>query len=119
LKKLEAERIAALGAELRAFPTANQELRHLLHLEADYFARNAHRMRYPEFRQQAMVITSRFVQAFPARDDDTKAGALRARAAPYFASRQLSPPLTSAFRTRPLSRSPPTAVRATLAAPAS
>jgi hypothetical protein len=63
LKKLEAGRIAALVAELRAFPTANQELRHLLHLEADYFARNAHRMRYPEFRQQGLFLGSGVVEA--------------------------------------------------------
>ena len=50
-------------AQLRSFPPPNEELAALLRTEADYFERNAHRMRYPEFKRQKLFVGSGVVEA--------------------------------------------------------
>ena len=57
-KKLDAGRIEPLVAALRSFETQDAELAHQLLLEADYFQRNAERMRYDEFRRQGLFVGS-------------------------------------------------------------
>ena len=63
LHKLEQGKIKALVKVLRGFSTPNQESAHLLANEADYFERNAERMRYPEFRRQGLFVGSGVVEA--------------------------------------------------------
>ena len=63
LHKLEQGKIKALVKVLRRFSTPNQESAHLLANEADYFERNAERMRYPEFRRQGLFVGSGVVEA--------------------------------------------------------
>ena len=55
LHKLEQGKIKALVKVLRRFSTPNQESAHLLANEADYFERNAERMRYPSFAARDAV----------------------------------------------------------------
>ena len=50
-------------AALRAIPTTNIELADKLRLEADYFERNANRMRYPAFRRQHLFVGSGVIEA--------------------------------------------------------
>jgi hypothetical protein len=63
IRKLDAGRIEALVAELRNFPVAQPELQHTLETEADYFQRNAERMRYPQFRAQGLFVGSGVIEA--------------------------------------------------------
>ena len=56
----KAERVAQA---LRQFPPPSPELAHLLDNEADYFQRNAQRMRYPKFRAQGWFVGSGVVEA--------------------------------------------------------
>jgi hypothetical protein len=51
--------VAALGAIRSPHPQVTQKLR----LEADYFARNAERMRYPKFRRQHLFVGSGVIEA--------------------------------------------------------
>ena len=60
---LNAGRIEQLVAALRRFETDDQELTHQLTLEADYFERNAQRMRYREFRRQGLFVGSGVIEA--------------------------------------------------------
>ncbi len=62
-KKLDAGRIEPLVAALRSFETEDAELAHQLLLEADYFQRNAERMRYDEFRRQGLFVGSGVIEA--------------------------------------------------------
>jgi len=62
-KKLDAGRIEALVAALRAIETDDSEQAHRLALEADYFERNADRMRYREFRRQGLFVGSGVIEA--------------------------------------------------------
>ena len=48
---------------LRQFPLVDDELAHLLAMEADYFERNAERMRYAWFREQGLFVGSGVVEA--------------------------------------------------------
>ena len=48
---------------LRQFQTTSEELAHLLLNQADYFERNAERMRYPSFRSQGLFVGSGVVEA--------------------------------------------------------
>ena len=41
---------------LRSFPPPSEELAVLLRTEADYFASNAQRMRYPNFQRQKLFV---------------------------------------------------------------
>lgn len=63
LERLDAGCIELLVAELRALPTSNPALAQRLRTEADYFQRNAARMRYPEFRKQNLFIGSGVIEA--------------------------------------------------------
>ena len=49
--------------ELRSFRPRTEELAALLRIEADYFERNAQRMRYPEFQRQKLFVGSGVVEA--------------------------------------------------------
>lgn len=63
LDRLEQGKIEALVKVLRAFPAPNEELAHILSNEAEYFRRNADRMRYPQFRAQGLFVGSGVVEA--------------------------------------------------------
>ena len=63
LRQLDKGNIEALVKTLRQFPPPNEELARLLSNEADYFARNTERMRYPSFRQQGLFVGSGVVEA--------------------------------------------------------
>jgi hypothetical protein len=63
LKQLEAGKIEALVRTLRDLKPASDELAKIVHTEADYFARNAARMRYPAFRTQGLFVGSGVVEA--------------------------------------------------------
>ena len=62
-RKLDQGKIEPLVAQLRSFPTPNEQLAALLRTEADYFASNAHRMRYPQFRRQKLFVGSGVIEA--------------------------------------------------------
>ena len=62
-KKLDTGRIEPLVELLRCFETDDAELAHRLALEADYFERNAERMRYREFRRQGLFVGSGVIEA--------------------------------------------------------
>jgi len=62
-KKLDAGRIEQLVAALRKIATDEPELAHQLALEADYFERNADRMRYRAFRRQGLFVGSGVIEA--------------------------------------------------------
>ncbi len=63
LAKLDHGKIEALVKALRKFPPPGEELARLLANEADYFERNAERMRYPSFRDQDLFVGSGVVEA--------------------------------------------------------
>ena len=63
LHRLEKGKIEPLVRILRDFDPANAELARLVRNEADYFQRNAERMRYPAFRAQALFVGSGVVEA--------------------------------------------------------
>lgn len=60
---LDQGRVEQIGKTLRGFPSPSPELGHLLTTEADYFQRNAERMRYPQFRAQGLFVGSGVVEA--------------------------------------------------------
>lgn len=62
-RKLDGGKIESLVKELRFLPPPTPEAAELLRLEADYFARNAPRMRYPEFRRQDLFVGSGVIEA--------------------------------------------------------
>jgi len=62
-QKLDGGKIESLVKELRSLPPPTPEAAELLRLEADYFARNAPRMRYPEFRGQDLFVGSGVIEA--------------------------------------------------------
>jgi len=63
LKQLEQGKIEALVKTLHDRQPANDELARVLRNEADYFERNAERMRYPAFRAQGLFVGSGVVEA--------------------------------------------------------
>jgi len=63
LDQLDQGEIEALVKALRKFTPPAEELAHLLSNEADYFERNAERMRYPAFREQGLFVGSGVVEA--------------------------------------------------------
>ena len=63
LKHLEAGKIEALVKTLGELRPPNPELAKVVSNEADYFARNAERMRYPSFRKQGLFVGSGVVEA--------------------------------------------------------
>jgi hypothetical protein len=52
-----------LVAALRAIESSNPELLEKIRTEADYFAKNTERMRYPEFRAQHLFVGSGVIEA--------------------------------------------------------
>jgi hypothetical protein len=55
--------IEKLVCSLRSLQTDHPELADKIRLEADYFERNAERMRYPEFRRQQLFVGSGVIEA--------------------------------------------------------
>jgi len=60
---LDSGQIEKLASALRSIHTDHSELAETLRLEADYFDRNAQRMRYPEFRRQGLFVGSGVIEA--------------------------------------------------------
>jgi hypothetical protein len=61
--RLDKGRIEKLVGALRSIESANAEVAEKLRTEADYFERNAKRMRYPEFRCQHLFVGSGVIEA--------------------------------------------------------
>jgi hypothetical protein len=60
---LDKGKIEKLVAVLRAIKSRHSEVREKIRTEADYFARNAERMRYPHFRRQHLFVGSGVIEA--------------------------------------------------------
>ena len=61
--KLDDGKIEKLVAYLRAVEAPEPTLTETIRKAADYFARNAERMRYPEFRRQHLFVGSGVIEA--------------------------------------------------------
>jgi len=61
--KLDGGKIEKLVAYLRSLETSSPEMTEVLRKTADYFQRNAERMRYPEFRRQHLFVGSGVIEA--------------------------------------------------------
>jgi hypothetical protein len=61
--KLDAGAIEKLVRSLRSLETADPQLADKIRCAADYFERNAARMRYPQFRRQKLFIGSGVIEA--------------------------------------------------------
>ena len=62
-KKLDGGRIESLLRDLRSLSPTTPQAAELVRHEADYFAANAERMRYPTFRRQHLFVGSGVVEA--------------------------------------------------------
>jgi len=60
---LDRGKIEKLVAALRSIESDNHEVAEKIHTEADYFERNAERMRYPKFRGQHLFVGSGVIEA--------------------------------------------------------
>jgi hypothetical protein len=60
---LDKGKIEKLGLSLRSTESTNAEVLEKIRTEADYFARNAERMRYPKFRRQHLFVGSGVIEA--------------------------------------------------------
>jgi hypothetical protein len=60
---LDKGKIEKLVAALRSIQSANPEVVEKIRTEADYFDRNAERMRYPNFRRQHLFVGSGVIEA--------------------------------------------------------
>lgn len=60
---LDEGRIEELVCLLRSIECSNRELAEEIHAEANYFEKNAVRMRYPEFRRQHLFVGSGVIEA--------------------------------------------------------
>jgi hypothetical protein len=60
---LDKGKIEKLVIALRALPCTNPEVIEKIRIEADYFERNAERMRYPKFRKQHLFVGSGVIEA--------------------------------------------------------
>ena len=60
---LDKGKIEKLVVSLRSIPSTHPEVSEKLRIEADYFERNAERMRYPRFRHQHLFIGSGVIEA--------------------------------------------------------
>ncbi|MGH9357903.1 MAG: ISKra4 family transposase [Terriglobia bacterium] len=60
---LDQGKIERLVAALRALKSGNPEVAEKIRTEADYFERNADRMRYPTFRRQHLFVGSGVIEA--------------------------------------------------------
>lgn len=61
--KLDHGKIERLVASLRSLCITSPELAEKVRIEADYFEKNAHRMRYPDFRRQHLFVGSGVIEA--------------------------------------------------------
>jgi len=61
--KLDQGKVEAVLKVLRKFAPPNADTAHLLDNEAEYFERNAERMRYPKFRVQGLFVGSGVIEA--------------------------------------------------------
>jgi len=59
---LDRGKIERLVGALRALPADSAEVAEKIHTEADYFERNAERMRYPQFRRQHLFVGSGVIE---------------------------------------------------------
>jgi len=62
-RSLDKGKIEKLVDALRAIRSANPEIAEQIRLEAEYFERNAERMRYPKFRRQHLFVGSGVIEA--------------------------------------------------------
>ena len=60
---LDKGKIEKLVGALRAIRTTHPQMAEKVRTEADYFERNAERMRYPKFRRQHLFIGSGVIEA--------------------------------------------------------
>ena len=60
---LDKGKIEKLVTALRSLTCTNRELAEKIRIEADYFERNAERMRYPKFRRQHLFVGSGVIEA--------------------------------------------------------
>ena len=60
---LDKGKIKKLVGALRTIPSSNSEVAAKIRTEADYFERNAERMRYPQFRRQHLFVGSGVIEA--------------------------------------------------------
>lgn len=60
---LDKGKIEKLVAALRSIHSTNPEIADKIRIEADYFERNAERMRYPKFRRQHLFVGSGVIEA--------------------------------------------------------
>ena len=60
---LDKGKIEKLVQAIRTTPSANPEVVERIRIEADYFERNAERMRYPRFRRQHLFVGSGVIEA--------------------------------------------------------
>jgi hypothetical protein len=60
---LDKGKIEKLIDAIRSIHSTNSELAEKIRIEADYFQRNADRMRYPKFRQQHLFVGSGVIEA--------------------------------------------------------
>jgi len=60
---LDKGKIEKLGAAIRSIHSTNSEVADKIRIEADYFDRNADRMRYPKFRKQHLFVGSGVIEA--------------------------------------------------------
>ena len=60
---LDKGKIEKLVAAIRSIHSTNSEVADKIRIEADYFDRNAHRMRYPKFRKQHLFVGSGVIEA--------------------------------------------------------
>lgn len=62
-RQLDKGKIEKLVLSLRSIESTNTEVLEKIRMEADYFERNAERMRYPKFRRQHLFIGSGVIEA--------------------------------------------------------
>ena len=60
---LDKGKIEKLVLSLRSIQSANAEVLEKIRIEADYFERNAERMRYPKFRREHLFVGSGVIEA--------------------------------------------------------
>ena len=60
---LDKGKIEKLVRSLRSIDSTNPEVAEKIRTEADYFERNAERMRYPKFRRQHLFVGSGVIEA--------------------------------------------------------
>ena len=60
---LDKGKIEKLVDALRSIHSTNPEVADKIRIEADYFERNAERMRYPKFRRQHLFVGSGVIEA--------------------------------------------------------